>query len=85
MWLNIFQDQILRHHESPNFHTVETSDKNTVYTSQLGNIEVIFPMVRRLTEISIRTEVTQIQDALEFGRQSDWECCARPVHNWSYL
>ena len=62
---------------------METSDKNMIYTSQQGNIEVIgviFPMVRRLTEISIRTEVAQLQVSLEFGRQSDWECCAQQVH-----
>ena len=68
---------------SPNFHMVETSDKNMIYISQQGKIVVIgriFPMVGRATKISIRTEVAQLQVALEFGRQSDWECCAQQVH-----
>ena len=68
---------------SPNFHMVETSDKNMIYISQQGKIVVIgmiFPMVRRPTKISIRTEVAQLQVALEFGRQSDRECCAQLVH-----
>ena len=57
------------------------SDKNGFHASQQGMRDwSVFPTVRRLTGIGIRAEVAQLQVSLEFGRQSDWECCAQQVH-----
>ena len=43
-------------------------------------IGMFYPSVGGLTKISIPTEVAQSQVTLDFGRQSDRECCAQLVH-----